>query len=288
MVYNMDMNGTILYRGPSNFDQKPIVVIATGLKTKSTNSKTGKMIQVYILSDQGDKPSDALFKTGSSTSCCGDCKHDQWGTCYVNIGQGGNAVYKGLMNGSYPVYNHKEHAELFKDKMIRFGTYGDPAMVPIKVWKPFIKLAKGHTAYTHQWDKPWASEYKSFCMASVDTKSEYADARALGWRTFRVTPESEVSEKGLKRETVCPASAEANVGKDKDDWKQCEDCMLCSGGDATVTVRIAVHGTGYKSRRFNDIMELVKQDKPYNDGKLIPLKISARPLGKTNALQGVK
>ncbi len=273
------MNGTILYRGPSNYNSEPIVVIATGLKAGSANSKTGKLIQIYILSDADEKPSDALYKSGKSTSVCGDCKHDQWGTCYVNVGQGGNAVWGAYKRGNYPVYDAAKHADLFKDRLVRFGAYGDPAMVPMSVWQPILDLCKGHTAYTHQWNKAWAQGHK-FCMASVDTKAEYKLAKAAGWRTFRVRPETQVDEKPLKRETVCPASEEA--GK----RKQCEDCMLCHGGDSKVDVVIAVHGTGYKSRRFNEIMELVGQDKPYTE--LIPLKISARPHGLTTAASGVK
>ena len=276
----MGMNGTILYNGPSNFNGEPIVVIATGLKAGSANSKTGNLIQIYILSDDGEKPSDALFKSGKSTAVCGDCKHDQWGTCYVNIGQGGNAVYGAYKRGNYPVYDAAEHSHVFKDKLVRFGTYGDPAMVPMSVWEPIIKLCKNHTAYTHQWGKAWAAEYKSFCMASVDTKAEYEQAKSMGWRTFRVRPETQVDEKPLKRETVCPASAEMEKRK------QCSDCMLCHGGDSRVDVVIAVHGTGYKSRRFNEIMDRVNNGEAYD--KLIPLKISARKHGLTTAQSGVK
>lgn len=274
------MNGTILYNGPSNFNDEPIVVIATGLKSGSENSKTGKMVQVYILSDDDEKPSDALFKSGKSSSVCGDCKHDQWGTCYVNIGQGGNAVYGAYKRGKYPVYDPEKHGEVFKDKLVRFGTYGDPAMVPMKVWQPILDQCVGHTAYTHQWNKAWAKPYQKFCMASVDTQSEYDQAKALGWRTFRVRPQSEADAATNKRETACPASEEQ--GK----RKQCEDCLLCDGGNKTVDVTIAVHGTGYKSRRFNHIMELVKKGEDYSE--LIPLKISARPQGLTTAASGVK
>ena len=38
-------NGVILYEGPSMLDGAPIVVIATGIRTGSTNVKTGAMIQ---------------------------------------------------------------------------------------------------------------------------------------------------------------------------------------------------------------------------------------------------
>jgi len=273
------MNRTTLYRGPSNFNGQPIVVIATGLTKGSKNSKTGDMVQIYILADTGEKPSDALYKSGNSTSCCGDCKHDQWGTCYVNVGQGGNMVWGAYDRGNSPMYNRKDHGDIFKGKIVRFGTYGDPAMVPMPVWQPILDQCVGHTAYTHQWDKAWAVDYKSFCMASVDTQTECDSAKALGWRTFRVRPQTEADDATNKRETVCPASEEQGYRK------QCETCLLCNGGSTKVDVVIAVHGTGYKSRRFNEIMESVNRGESYN--KIVPLKISARPNGLTNALTGV-
>ena len=282
----MGMNGTILYRGPSNFNNEPIVVIATGLKDGSANSKTGKLVQIYILADHGEKPSDALYASGKSSACCGDCKHDAWGTCYVNIGQGGNSVYGGLQRGIYPVYDAETHGEVFKDKLVRFGAYGDPAMVPMEVWEPILAQAKNHTAYTHQWDKAWAKPYQSFWMASVDTQIEKDKAKAMGWRTFRVRPQSQADDKANKRETICPASEEMNKGKDKKDWKQCSDCMLCHGGNSKVDVVIAVHGTGYKSRRFNEIMEAINAGEAYD--KLVPLKITARPHAVKGAGVGVK
>lgn len=272
------MNRVTLYRGPSNFNGKPIVVIATGLSKDSKNSKTGAMVQIYILAD-GEKPSDALYKSGNSTSVCGDCKHDQWGTCYVNIGQGGNAVYGAYVRGNSPMYDRKKHGDIFAGKVVRFGTYGDPAMVPMSVWKPILEQCVGHTAYTHQWGKAWAAEYKEFCMASVDTQAEKDKAKAMGWRTFRVRPQSEANDKANKRETVCPATEEQGYRKN------CVDCRLCDGGNKSVDVVIAVHGTGYKSRRFNDIMELVNKGDNYN--QLVPLKISARPNGITDALTGI-
>jgi hypothetical protein len=276
----MGMNGTILYRGPSNFNNEPIVVIATGLTKGSSNSKTGSMVQIYILSDEDEKPSDALYGSGKSASCCGDCKHDAWGTCYVNIGQGGNSVYGAYKRGTYPVYNPAEHGDVFKGKIVRFGTYGDPAMVPMKVWTPILKSVKGHTAYTHQWGKAWAAAYKSFCMASVDTQAEYDKAKSMGWRTFRVRPQSQADDTTKKRETVCPASEEQGYRKN------CIDCLLCDGVGKSVDVVIAVHGTGYKSRRFNQIMEAINAGEAYD--KLVPLKITARPHAVKGAGVGVK
>ena len=42
-------NGYILWEGASLIDGAPIVVIATGFASRSTNRKTGGMVQTYIL-----------------------------------------------------------------------------------------------------------------------------------------------------------------------------------------------------------------------------------------------
>ena len=42
-------NGIVLWEGPSRLDGSPIVVIAVGLKASSTNTKTGGMLQTYVV-----------------------------------------------------------------------------------------------------------------------------------------------------------------------------------------------------------------------------------------------
>jgi len=70
-------NGVIVYEGPSELDGEPIVVIVTGLR-KSDNTKTGDMLQLWILL-QNKLPCDAA-KQGLDSSICGDCKHREWKT----------------------------------------------------------------------------------------------------------------------------------------------------------------------------------------------------------------
>lgn len=41
--------GYVVYDGPSSIDGSPIAVILTGFASKSTNTKTGGMIQSYII-----------------------------------------------------------------------------------------------------------------------------------------------------------------------------------------------------------------------------------------------
>jgi hypothetical protein len=228
-------NGMIIYEGPSRLDGAPIVVIAVGLKNKSTNVKTGAMIQTYIL--RSDMPPAEAIKTGADASICGGCPHRGDGTgkgrsCYVTIMHGPRGVWMAYKKGNYP----KAEPDV-AGRMVRLGTYGDPAAVPIFVWQKLLKDAEGWTGYTHQWKKihpAWAT----LCMASVDNETELHDAHAKGYRTFRVTPSASENIKGL--EIICPASHEAGQKV------ECLDCRACMGtsGKAKVSIQIAAHGSG--------------------------------------------
>jgi hypothetical protein len=247
-------NGVILYRGPSQLNGEPIVVIATGLDVPSSNEKTGDMVQTYVLADVGQEPQDAI-KSGADASICGDCPHRaqydasgayvKAGSCYVNAGQGARQVYLSFLKGNYPVYNAQAHKRLLAGRLIRFGTYGDPAAVPSRVWRRLARLARGRTGYTHQWRRA-APQARAYLMASVDTPEEAAQAQAQGWRTFRVR---KADEPVLASEIICPASAEAGQRR------TCETCKACSGATASAAARsvvIIVHGLAWKVARFEE------------------------------------
>ena len=234
-------NGVILYEGPSNLDGSSIICIATGLAKSSANSKTGNLIQTWIM-PKDLNPLDAI-KTLKDKSVCGDCKHRRGtgGACYVNVGQAPNNIWKTYIRGGYPKFS-KDSLDLFKGKLIRFGAWGDPTAVPFKVWEPIKKVIKGSTGYTHQW-KNCDTEYQQICMASVDNELEYQEAYKNGWRTFRVKSPNEPLKKG---EFTCPASEEA--GKKL----TCSQCMACSGGNPPKgTVAINIHGV--LKKRFTEL-----------------------------------
>lgn len=222
-------NGYVLFEGPSALDGSPIVVIATGLKNKSSNRKTGAMVQTYILRSD-ILPTEAV-KTGADSSICGDCIHRGDGTgkartCYVNVGQGAQVVYKAYKRGIYPniadtgVGIYPADWLHFADKAIRFGTYGDPAAAPLKIWERLQLLASKTTGYTHQW-RTIPAQWAGVVMASADNVEDVNAAHAKGYRTFRVTTgEDPVLVKG---EVLCPASEEA--GKKLD----CDTCGACNG-----------------------------------------------------------
>ena len=227
-------SGYIIYRGASLLDGKPIVVVAI---TKSSNGKTGNMVQTYILADNGKSPVESA-KTLEDVSVCGDCKHRRGtgGSCYVNLGQGARAVMDGVMRGIYPEKILRPKIECAGRK-VRLGTYGDPAAVPAVVWSSLLQDAAGWTGYTHQWASGKADHVKQWCMASADTMQEMALAKLNGWRTFRVRGEDDSHV--YSKEMACPASAEQ--GK----RLTCEDCMACSGGidSKKASVTIVVHGS---------------------------------------------
>lgn len=228
-------SGYIIYRGASLLDDKPIVVVA--ITGKSSNSKTGDMVQTYILADNGKSPVESA-KALDDVSVCGDCKHRRGlgGSCYVNLGQGPRAVMDGVIRGIYPD-NIINAAFAVHKRKVRLGTYGDPAAVPAYVWETLLSGADSHTGYTHQWQKGKADHVKQWCMASVDTPKEMAIAKMEGWRTFRVRVADGSPE--YSHEIKCPASAEMNKRL------TCNTCMACSGGVNTkkASVTIIVHGS---------------------------------------------
>jgi hypothetical protein len=258
--------GYVLYTGPSAIDGNPIVVIAI---MHSANTKTGDMIQTYIIrSDMS--PIDAAAD-GSDYSICGNCKHRglpsktrrarleairqivdkqerkrkllELGeligrSCYVNLGQGPRIVFNAFKAGKYkrispvnPVWGG-----LVLGRSVRIGAYGDPSAVPNagNFWRAVIRGSRGHTGYTHQHANALGEGLRGIVMASVDSPDEYNDAISRGWRTFRVRLQGQELETG---EMHCLMSEEMGYRK------KCEDCRLCSGSDKQAkSISIPIHG----------------------------------------------
>jgi len=228
------MSGAVLYQGPSNFDGKPIVVIAVW---SSENRKTGDMLQTYIMRSDID-PRDAN-KYGEDESICGQCQHRgtptldptkalaEGRTCYVAMGQGPLIVFNEFKAGKYPVANPRT---VGRKRRVRIGTYGDGAAAPDYVWSELLAEAEGHTAYSHNGGDP--RRY----MVSADTLAQAQAAWASGYRTFRVV--RSVGEI-RKNEVLCPASKEAGHRT------TCAACLLCGGTSVQAkNIAIPVHGSG--------------------------------------------
>jgi hypothetical protein len=111
--------------------------------------------------------------------------------------------------------------ELCKDTYVRFGTYGEPSLLPLSMVKSMADVASNWTGYTHQHDKKFAQGYKDFFMASTHTQEESTN-RSSGTDADAIS---------------CPASKEAVV------LSNCSKCSLCSGaiGKGKKNVKILLH-----------------------------------------------
>lgn len=236
--------GVILYQGPSMIDGAPIVVIANRIVSDSDNAKTGAMVQTFIIR-QDMRPLDAA-RLGYDFSICGHCPHrpTNVGTCYVNIGRSVESVFGAYKRARYARphvdFDPAILPELFRDSVFRLGSYGDPAAAPFRVWAYATQHVRARNGYTHQWrDFP---AFSSLCMASADSEADAIEARAAGWRTFRVRAADAPLMTGA--EVVCPASEEA--GK----RTTCADCKACGGMSAKARVSIAIIAHGTTAKRF--------------------------------------
>lgn len=237
----------LLYEGPSDIDGQPIVIVLT---TGSSNVKTGAMAQTWIL--RSDIAPIEASRIGADISICGNCKHKGtaninkptgWAdgrTCYVSLHQAPTAVYNAYKRGSYPMATDLQLQALLSDKMLRCGSYGDPAAHRATFDRVIPMAGLGHTAYTHQQD---IMPTDPRMMISADTAAEAITAHNQGRRTFRVIPVSDWTTAGkaalLPSEILCPASAESTA-KDV----TCDKCKLCNGSESkhAKSIAIVAHG----------------------------------------------
>ena len=225
------MRPGIIWEGPSPLDGAPLVAIATHTTNrKAANVKTGPMVQVYIL--RADISPLEAVKSGQDTSICGYCPMRGNTTfkrsCYVNVGQAPVTVWNTCKAGKYSPLDFST-VEL-AGYGIRWGAYGDPAMLPEEVvdnWDGVVDFSLG---YTHQWRSEWASWTRGVFMASVETQEQEALARSRGWATFRA---------GLRDGSDI---GDAILCRNERDGSSCDACRECDGKPKSIY--IPAHGFG--------------------------------------------
>ena len=98
---------------------------------------------------------------------------------------------------------------------MRFGSYGEPTLIPFNLVEAICNEAKNWTGYTHQWSRK--KEYNKYFMASTHNLIQEQFASQLGFRSFVASPIP------LPSLVSCPASKESGF------VSNCSKCGLCSG-----------------------------------------------------------
>lgn len=229
-IFDKDFLGVVLWEGVSPITGQEIVVLATWF---SDNSKTGDMIQISIL--VRDVSPVIANKTGCDRAVCGDCPHRINGTCYVAIFHGPRAAWDAYQRGRYAYFDGDY--SIFDGRKVRFGMYGDPALIPLDIVQGIVNNCAGHTGYTHQWANI-APEYMSFFQASCDSVADLDIAERNGWGAFVVLPVGMDKSELPYKTTRCPVSINPKI--------QCVDCGMCDG-KMGFSHRIVIEAHGKKA-----------------------------------------
>jgi hypothetical protein len=257
LAINVLPSGVILYRGPSRFTGEPIVVIATGIKRRSGNAKTGYLVQTWILPVDANGAAilpHVAVRTGAARCVCGACPLLGNG-CYVRLDTAPRAVADAFNRGRYPDATPAAvgaivaaHVRAGRIHGFRLGSWGDPAAVPAGTWTPIVdavRAAGGVTpGYTHAWTARYATRPEAvatadtygFLMASAHGAADRLHARSAGFRAFTLL----AAEERVPGAFLCPATESTAYRK------TCADCGACDGtrgaADRRADPVIVVHG----------------------------------------------
>jgi len=186
------------------------------------------MAQVWVIrADQS--PVDAV-RSGDDKSICGTCPHRNarggftGRSCYVRVHNAPMSVWEAYRRGRYKVVV----PEAFERQGIRWGAYGDPALLPEGLVKACNEVARFWTGYTHLHRQQWAQWARGVFMASVESGPQETEARARGWGTFRVGRRD-----GSDHGSAVACSNEAT-------GMSCSECKLYDGAERAIVV--SAHG----------------------------------------------
>jgi hypothetical protein len=223
-----------------------IFVVSKGKTSNKKITDGSKLVQTYTfsleqynLANSGQKFTMQEFFALDGSNCL-DCPYS------LGSGKGGCYTHKftqyiGFLSmlrsikkediSELTTEKFKTILDMSHNTFVRFGSYGEPSLLPIELVQSMSLLSKNWTGYTHQYKKEWAKDFNSFFMASTHNQIEADYAKSLNFRSFIATNE------GNEVATNCPASAEMNY------ISNCAKCGLCSGnnGKGTKDIKILEH-----------------------------------------------
>jgi hypothetical protein len=202
---------------------------------KTTNEKissgTAKIVQVYTYSLEQveyikSNPDKLSYKTffDLANANCFDCPFRGYLKCYTHKftqARGFVSSIKSILAENNILEYSSEVAQklvnMCKDRYVRFGTYGEPSVLPLNLVEAIVKVSSTHTGYTHQWAKK--PEFAPYFMASTHSIGQASMASKLGFRSFIATDKMIDQTEAIS----CPASKEQGYKS------TCEKCGLCGG-----------------------------------------------------------
>lgn len=190
-------------------------LVFTCVTKTSENDKTGNMIQSYLIDKERINEKRVYGTHCEKCNIVDKCyvQHDK-----VSV-RGALKKLIGNQNTSYHFVTLDQALTYLQisNKKLRMGSYGDPSALPLSDLEKIKKAVKGRmTSYTHFW-REIPTQYRRYCMASVETPSDRLLAESLGYRCYVVTKDDEEVDTSL---VICPNYTH-NV--------TCDDCMLCDG-----------------------------------------------------------
>ena len=227
-------------------DGQNIFVVRKGFTTNVKISNGKPLVQTYTFSVKQWQLASTSKGFGMKEffaldeSNCLDCPYSGnsgSGKCYTHKFQ----QYTGFLsmlrsikaNQLTPLTSQKREAiiKMCTGSYVRFGTYGEPSLVPLYLIRQMAEASSTWTGYTHQYLKPWAKEYGQYFMASAHNQYDAHVAHDKSYRSFIA------SQNNDEDAVSCPASKEAGFKSN------CASCGLCSGtlGRGKTNIKILEH-----------------------------------------------
>lgn len=215
------------------YQSRTVVVVVTGTERPSDNVKCGWMAQVWILPKAG-------LGVDEQRAVCLRCplqpamreqRPEGMAACYVTKHRAPLQVWRNWRAGRYP----EIQPDALRRRMVRWGAWGEPVLVPESLVAAVNSVAAGWTGYTHAWKPARFQSFKRWFMASVESEAGAEEAQALGWRTYRILRKGEEAEAG---EFHCPG----RLSFKDTSGTTCDRCLRCDGttmreGPGNITVR---------------------------------------------------
>jgi hypothetical protein len=221
---------TFIIGEPTRGIDGALVVHLLQMPSSTKNRKIGVMAQTWHIRID-THPTDAI-RSGLDVATCGNCPlrpstvrenpiapdGSKTKPCYV-MQNPIISMWNAYWRGSYQTITVEQAAEKVAGQPLRFGAYGDPALLGYDVIRTLAASASKTTGYTHAWlVDGFDLRLFDYLMASVDPISaDRSHEIANVARTFRVIPNRE----SLKRGEIECANTTRGI--------TCAECGLCAG-----------------------------------------------------------